>query len=340
MTSSHPHSQLQVIRHILRTTLGADLVSTTAIDGGFGGGSIYRSRMRFAGQSLERVVIVKLSTVQGTRIVADDDVDARIYGARSWSLAPVHALLRERGLPTYDLLGHGFPSADVPYAWVVMSSLDGVPVRGCDGAPDPDAFHRVCGEALGALHAVTRPYDGAVDRDEPHRMAWTDAFFQSLEHALQRVLAQGDPNFCRHEAEIRTFIDARRIRWVPPHAYVLSHPDGLQGHALRDRTRWRFVGHLDLEDFSFTDARFPLAGYELGAAGSVPPAFWEGYRAFQATDASDESVRGLFTLYFLLDWFWIVFDPRLTPATTRSQSIDRHTNAILRTMRGSSRFSH
>jgi hypothetical protein len=146
----------------------------------------------------------------------------------------------------------------------------------------------------------------------------------------------GDSTFCQHEREIRTFIDAHRRSWVPAGEFVLSHPDGLQGHAVHDGTKWRFVGHLDLEDVSFTDARFPLAGYELGAAGPVPTAFWEGYRAHKAIDASYESVRDLFTLYYLLDWFWIIFDPRRTPSATVSERFQSHTDIILRTVRGAS----
>jgi hypothetical protein len=53
-----------------------------------------------------------------------------------------------------------------------------------------------------------------------------------------------------------------------------------------------------------------LAGYELGATGPVLPAFTEGYCTFKTIDPSHETVRDLFKLYYLLDWFWIVFDPR------------------------------
>src|SRR5439155_15837963 len=109
-------------------------------------------------------------------------------------------------------------------------------------------------------------------------------------------LEHGDATFCCHEREIWTFIDGHRQRWVLPRGYALSHPDGLQGHARHDGARWHFNGHLDLEDYAFTDARFPLAGYELGAAGPVPPVFWEGYRAYKDVDPSYEVTRDLFKL--------------------------------------------
>jgi hypothetical protein len=38
----------------------------------------------------------------------------------------------------------------------------------------------------------------------------------------------------------------------------------------------------------------------------------------------------------LLDWFWIIFDARLTLPAVTSESVNRHTNVVLRTIRGSS----
>ena len=261
-------------------------------------------------------------------------MDARIYGARSWSLEPVHAGLRRRGIPTYDLLGWGFPTGEVPFFWVAMSHLPGRPVQGSDGAPDPEDLQRACGEALGTLHAITRPFDGFVDQTEPYRLTWSDAFFQSLENALRRALAHRDPTFGEHEAEIRAFVDRHRRDWSPPDRYSLSHPDGLQGFAEFAGGCWLFTGHLDLEDFTFTDPRFPLAGYELTAARPVSAAFWDGYRTARAVDPSYEAVRDLFKLYYLLDWFWIVYDPRWNPTPAAvARSARRQTNAVLRTIR-------
>jgi hypothetical protein len=223
-----------MLNRIVGDSLGARIVSAAELEGGFGGGSIQYLRVHLGSSDAERDLFVKRGPVQGTPVVGDNDVDARIYSARSWSLAPVHTLLRERCLPTYDLLSHGFPSADVPYVWLVMSPLPGVSVRECDGAPDPEGFQRACGEALGALHTVTRSYDGTVDREEPYRISWTDAFFGSLENVRRKVLARGDATFCQHEREIRRFIDAHRQSWVSAKEFVLSHPDGLQGHARYD----------------------------------------------------------------------------------------------------------
>jgi hypothetical protein len=313
--------------------VGATSVGAEALGGGYGGASVRRVRARFAGAE-EREVVVKVGRVQGTEVVPDDAVDARVYAARSWSLAPVNALLRQRGLPTYDLLGWGFPDADVPFFWLVMSVVDGEFARGHPGDPDRPGFHRVCGEALGALHAVGRSFDGAVDRTARHDLPWSEAFFGSLDGLVRREAARPDGLFRAHEPEVRAFVDARRARWVPPRAYALSHTDGLQGHVASVDGRWRYAGHVDLEDYVFTDARFPLAGYELGAGGPLPPAFWEGYRAFTEVDPSYEAVRPLFGLYYLLSWFWLSYDPGRHPTDQAAgRSAARRLEGVLRTVR-------
>jgi hypothetical protein len=90
--------------------------------------------------------------------------------------------------------------------------------------------------------------------------------------------------------------------------------DGLQGHARRDGGVWRFVGHVDLEDFVFLDARFALAGFELSTGGGrAPDVFWEGYRLRgPPVESSYARVRDLFQAYFLVNWLWIKTErPRL-----------------------------
>jgi hypothetical protein len=146
-----------------------------------------------------------------------------------------------------------------------------------------------------------------------------------------------------HERALRDWIDVRRRHWVPTGgtaAYSLSQMDGLQGIARRDAGGWRFRGHVDLEDFAFMDARFPLAGCELGAEGvrgrrPVPAAFFEGYRSRFPIDPSYPEARDVFKLYYLLSWLYIPYDPgyHASPAAM-SRAIADHEGAILSLLRG------
>ena len=188
--------------------------------------------------------------------------------------------------------------------------------------------------ALGALHAVTRDYDGPVDQAEPHRLHWTDAFFRSLEHRARTALALGNEALGRQEGRLRAFIAGQRRDWVPPRTFALSHADGLQAMAAWDGASWALTGYLDLEDYGFTDPRLPLAGYELGVVGRerrgrVPAAFWEGYRARAPVDPGYPAVRALVWLYFLLEWFPDAYAPDGDDdAAARAENIRRFEYAI------------
>jgi hypothetical protein len=322
------------LRTIVARCLGGSLRAATPLGGGWSG-AVYR--VRVAGGDGEREVVIKLDRVRGAPAMDGEDADDRVYFARSWSLRPVHALLRRRGLPTYDLLAAGFPSAEVPYRWQVMSVLEGTLIKaGVDSGrvPAVEELHRVAGAALGALHAVTRDYDGPVDQRAPHRLGWGEAFFRSLERQARTALVLGNEALGRQEARLRAFIDGHRRSWVPPRTFALSHFDGLQAMAAWDGARWALSGYLDLEDYGFTDPRLPLAGYELGVVGRerrgrVPAAFWEGYRARASVDPGYEAARDLFWLYFLLEWFPGAYAPDGDDdAAARSENIRRFEQAI------------
>ena len=331
------------MRRIVADRLGGTAQAVSRLTGGYSGGSLFRVHALF--DKTERTVVVKIGKVTGLQHIPDDAPLQRVYGARSWSHAPTHALLRARGLPVYDLLAQDFPSDAVPYFWVAMSLLEGIDVRG-HGESDPNvytAFHHCCGEALGALHAVTRPHDGPVDRDAPFRTSWTTSFFASLEEEIRNATALGSPIVTERARELHRWLDERRRRWVEPALYSLSQMDGLQGIARHQAHRWRFQGHVDLEDFSFMDARFPLAGFEIGAEGlrglkPIPESFYDGYRSHFPIDPSFAEARDVFKLYYLLSWLYIPYDPRYhaSPEEQR-QSIDRHETAILALIRGDRR---
>jgi hypothetical protein len=107
-----------------------------------------------------------------------------------------------------------------------------------------------------------------------------------------------------HKAvSIRAGDQLRQLR--DPPVFVLSHTDGFQGVMRKTGDRWTCLGHIDIEDFQYTDQRFVLAGLELahGLAGrSVPAAFWNAY--LDAVDLAPgyDAVRRLFQAYYLLVW--------------------------------------
>lgn len=287
-----------LVERLVSHHLDGAVVSAEPVGGGYSGAGVHRVRARLPGG--ERELVLKTARVADEPGHTDEQ---RVYGTHPSSLGAVHALLRERGLPTYDLLAWGMPSDGVPCFWAAMSALGGVSVRGHRDALDPEGFHRTCGAALGALHAVTRAYDGAVDLASPHGTDWDEAFFGSFEGVVEREIgARGMGDLA---VEVRAFLERQRRNWVKSDRYALSHVDGLQGHAERDDAGWRYLGHVDLEDVVFLDARFALAGYELGVGGPVPAAFWDSYRELAAVDASYGTVRDVMTLYFLVNWLWI-----------------------------------
>ncbi len=327
------------VRRIVTSRLGGAVISVAPLTGGYSGGSLFRVRARLADGV--RDLVVKLGRVKGAHDVPDGDALRRVYGARSWSHAPTHALLRSRVLPVYDLIAQDFPTPDVPYFWVAMSLLHGVDVRG-HGERDANeyaAFHSCCGEALGALHAVTRAHDGPVDRDTPYHTNWTESFFTSLDEELGKGVGLGSVVLAEHEPMLRRWIEDRRRRWVEPSAYSLSQMDGLQGIARREAKGWVFQGHVDLEDFSFMDPRFPLAGFELGAEGirghkPIPSSFYEGYRSRFPIDPSFAEARNVFKLYYLLSWLYIPYEARYhSSLEEQRQSIEHHEGAVLALVR-------
>jgi hypothetical protein len=286
------------VERIIREKLGGEALAVEAVAGGHSGAGVWRVWARLAGG--ERELVVKTAAVEEAEEGSDE---GRVYGTHPASLGAVHALLRARGLPTYELLGWGMPSTGVPAFWAAMSRLGGVSVRGHRGEPDAESFQRACGEALGAVHAVARAYDGAIDLAGPHATAWHEAFFAAFEGMVEReVVGRGLGELA---GAVRAFVERARREWVTPERYALSHVDGLQGHAEHGGDGWRFLGHVDLEDYVFLDARFALAGYELGAGGRAPAAFWEGYRALAAVDGSYEAARGVMQAFFLVNWLWL-----------------------------------
>src|SRR5262245_23291000 len=117
MTSPPTVSPERAMRAIVSQKLGARLISAVPLGGGWSNRGLLRVRVGLGGETgVVQEVVVKLARVFGSPVTDDHD-QARIYAARSWNLWPVHALLCAHGLPTYELLAAGFPSAEIPYFW-------------------------------------------------------------------------------------------------------------------------------------------------------------------------------------------------------------------------------
>jgi Phosphotransferase enzyme family len=199
----------------------------------------------------------------------DEPVDHRVYGARFDNLRPAYDLLREAGLPTPPLHGCG-ENLEQGVFYAVFDYLDG----------DPDDFSTAWFSAVGAslreLHVITRPYQGWIGMRAPLPEAWPSAF----QRALAINLAKAKPVL---PPSLAIAVD-RRVREAPPiddpHEFVLSHTDGFQALLKQRGERWEVLGHIDVEDFQFTDRRFVLTGFELAhrlGGRLVPEAFWRAY---------------------------------------------------------------
>jgi len=199
----------------------------------------------------------------------DESADDRVYGNRFSNLRPAYDLLRRAGLPTPRLYGAG-ANVEQGVFYAVFDYLEG----------DPDDFSASWFSAVGAslreLHGVTRPYQGWVGMRAPLSEPWPSDFQRALEINLAKVR----PVLPRSLA----IAVARRVRDAPrlddPTEFVLSHTDGFQALLGQRDEGWEVLGHIDVEDFQFTDRRFVLTGFELAHrlnGRAIPEAFWQAY---------------------------------------------------------------
>jgi|SRR3989344_264451 len=251
--------------------------------------------------------IVKLSKIIGAWSLKEERPEQRVYGGRSRSFENVYKLLINNKIPTFKLLSYGLPTKEVPYFYQVLSRLEGFSIREhltLSNCANKNNLLKLSGTELGKLHLITRSYDGWVGQKKPYTIKWKDSFLKALDIRLHHFLKSNYLSL-QQKQELIFFIKEKKRKWTNPKEYVLSHVDGLQGMAEYRNKKWIFSGHIDLEDYRFTDQRFVLAGLEIGSNYSIkdaPRDFWEGYLKFKKVDRSFHVLKDLFKLFYFMSW--------------------------------------
>lgn len=251
---------------------------------------------------------IKLVPATSEPPFAAEPIDDRVYGPRQSNLLPARRVLREAGIALPALRRHGVLPGAPPLAFQVMEFLDGVSLRAWlqrPKAPGAAALHALAGRLLGRMHREPRAYAGWPALPPQEAWSWHEAFFASFENRLTRAADRSE-----RVAALRPLAAALLERaardWRPARSFVFSHPDGLQGIVQRQGDDWSFAGAVDVEDHTFSDPRFALAGYDL--AHPITDAFAQAYRAETDWPSDYETARPLCQLYFLLTWVAVFHD--------------------------------
>jgi fructosamine-3-kinase len=242
--------------------------------------------------------VVKFVGARREGAYAEEPRDDRVYGSRWSNLQPAYELLRKSGVAAPRLHASG-TLADEGLHFAILDFVDG------DADDFSAAWFSGLGAALGALHAITRPFQGWVAMDGPYPEPWVAAFPASF----RSVLAQAAPIVGERLARV---VEARAqddlAAFTEPGRFVFSHTDGFQGLFRQTGGGWALAGVIDIEDHQFTDPRFVLAGLELQhawAGRTIPAEFWAAYGP--AEPGWDRN-KTLFQLYYLLVWARVLRD--------------------------------
>lgn len=300
---------------LARKQLNGTLLTADSIQGGHSG-FVYRADV--ASEEGERTVCIKLTPWFEEPAYDTLPVGERVYGTRLSNFDAAHQTIRAVGIAVPTLyasgtVGHEKLTTDNVvdgnplYFYQIMDLLDGIEVRTflSTGTHDEmDALHRLVGETMGRLHQITRAYDGWAAQPEPYLTEWHTGFFDSYRLVIERACEVNEV-MQANQARLVAFLRTHQANWTPPNEFVFSHVDGFQGMVHYSEGKWQLSGIIDIEDHSFTDARFVLAGHELALSfepRDAPDAFWAGYRQFKSVPASYRELRNFFQLYYLLDW--------------------------------------
>lgn len=266
-------------------------------------------------EQVKKVVLKLNDEYRGRDRIEDETFHDRIYAANYRSFEKVYELVRNRGILTYDLLASARPTAEIPFFYHLMSLLEGESIREYLTNPkavDVDSMYGVAGREFAQLHTITRNFDGWAGQERPYTQDWRSAFLQSLQSKWEDVDELPNQFVSEISPAAKEYMKKVGDRLDTPDQFVLSHIDGLQAVAEHVGNEWQFRGHIDLEDYAFTDQRFVLAGFELAVAFDhdlvVPQTFWDGYNSVRGVDPSYDEFKDLFKLYYLLSWFPMVYE--------------------------------
>ena len=299
--SSEAKPDVGLIQHIVETYVGGTVERIVDRSPGFSGSFVYAVDVLAPTGNLP--CIVKLIPDWPDD---DEDVTNRVYGSRSASFPAAYSLLQQAAIQLPQLYIALTPQPALPFHCYVMERLPGEDMQTLrarlDGASQTD-LDALAGQHLGAIHSVTRSFDGWADSATPASLNWRDAFFTALHTVLERACVHAEISQYRQQL-VQTF-DHYAATWIEPSRFVLSHGDGFQGMFVQTANGWEFSGVIDIEDHRFTDQRFALAVYEVEMSiqqAILSDSFWTGYLERTTLDSSYSQFRPLFQLYVLLDW--------------------------------------
>jgi hypothetical protein len=93
--------------------------------------------------------------------------------------------------------------------------------------PDAGLIQHIVQTYLGAIHTITRSFDGWVDWQTPPSLAWRDVFFTALYTIFERACVHTE--IVQHRQQLVQAFNHYAATWIDPSRFVLSHGDGLQG---------------------------------------------------------------------------------------------------------------
>lgn len=298
----------QVLKQIITQHIGGEVVDVESMKGGYVG-SVYKVRITH----MPHVVVVKIVEQRHNEDVIN--IDDQVFGSRFSNFQGAYALLVGAQFPLPTIYGYGrVDEEDIEY--VVMDYLDGDDIRAvlAHGLGELTSLHQQVGALMGRMHCITSPIQGFIGKEVSTTDTWNKTFFTSLNNRLQMVCSNA--MIQPHLESITRFIDAKKEEWVAPHAFVLTHGDGLQVIAKLEGDTWRIVGIVDIEDYFYTDQRFAIAGHSLALEyelRTLPDAFWQEYEKHCRVDPSYATLAPVFKLYHLLSWLPVADNPSHVP---------------------------
>ncbi|MFA5936962.1 MAG: hypothetical protein WC822_03730 [Candidatus Paceibacterota bacterium] len=310
------------LKKIVSLKISGKFLSSKRILGGHSG-YVYTINVKL--NSKINKFIIKLSNIIGSKSLKDEKNEQRVYGGHSKSLVNNYKLLKSNNLKTFTLLSYSLPNKEIPYFYQLISKLDGFSIREYLALNNNQKeLFKLAGIEFGKLHSITRSYDGWAKQDIPYKKNWEKSFFLALDLRLKYLIE--NKYFNKKDSKtLTTFIENKKIKWTSPREYVFSHVDGLQGMVEYKKNKWIFNGHIDLEDYRFTDQRFVLAGFEIGANYSTkkaPAVFWNEYLKFKKIDKSYEELKDLFKVFYFMSWV------HMTDISLKNKKSSRKTNQI------------